>query len=153
MSALVVLEFFMNEGVQVILTIPTSCISSQTVGERVAESAESALPRPPMREGMSALPTWALLSPVKHVENGSRMRGPINCIGNPVMIGLQSSLEIVEFNINTPSFSCVCASFKRLFIGKVGSVVLMRSQCCICLRDLKNEPSLKEHMRLCHGVK
>jgi len=34
--------------------------------------------------------------------------------------------------------------------GKVGSI---RSQCCICLRDLKNEPSLKEHMRLCHGVK
>ena len=70
------------------------------------------------------------------------------------MIGLQLSLEIAAFNINQypPPFP-VCASFKQLFIGKVGSVVTMRSQCCICLRDLKNEPSLKEHMRLCHGVK
>ena len=152
MSALVVLEFFMNEGVQVSLTIRTSCISSQTV-ERVAESAGSASPRPPMQGGMSALPTWAPPSPVKLVESGSRMRGPTNCIGSPVMIGLQLSLEIVAFNINTlPPFP-VCANFKRLFIGKVGSVMTMRSQCCICLRDLKNEPSLKEHMRLCHGVK
>jgi len=147
------LNFFMNEGAQVSLTIRTSCISSQTVGERVAASARSASPRPPMPGGMSALRTWALLSLVKCVENGSRMRGPTNCIGNPVMIGLQLSLEIVAFNINTlPPFP-VCANFKRLFIGKVGSVMTMRSQCCICLRDLKNEPSLKEHMRLCHGVK
>jgi len=104
----VVLEFFLNEGVQVNLTIRTSCISSQTV-ERVAESAGSASPRPPMPGGMSALRIWALLSPVKLVENGSRMRGPTNCIGNPAMIGLQSSLEIVAFN--TPPPFPVCVSF------------------------------------------
>ena len=141
-----VLEFFMNEGVQVNLTIRTSCISSQTV-ERVAESAGSASPRPPMPGGMSALRTWALLSLVKCVENGSRMRGPTNCIGNPVLIGLQWPLNNA-YPLTPHPF--LCASFTRLFIGKVGSI---RSQCCICLRDLKNEPSLKEHMRLCHGVK
>jgi len=134
------------------LTIRTSCTSSQTV-ERVAESARSASPRPPMPGGMSALHTWAPPSPVKLVESGSRMRGPTNCIGSLVMIGLQVSLEIVAIYTPLP-FDPVCVQvFKRLFIGKVGSVVEMRSQCCICLRDLKNEPSLKEHMRLCHGVK
>ena len=92
------------------LTIRTSCISSQTEGERVVESAGSASPRPPMPGGMSAPRTWALLSLVKRVENGSRMRGPTNCIGNPVMIGLQLSLEIValSMSINTPLlFLCV----------------------------------------------
>ena len=131
---------------QVNLTIPTSCASNQTA-EQVAQSARSTSPRPRTPEGTCARHTWAPHSPAKRAGSGSRMRELSNCIGSPVLIGPQWPLNNA-YPLTPHPF--LCASFTRLFIGKVGSI---RSQCCICLRDLKNEPSLKEHMRLCHGVK
>ena len=99
---------------QVNLTIPTSCASNQTA-EQVAQSARSTSPRPRTPEGTCARHTWAPHSPAKRAGSGSRMRELSNCIGSPVLIGLQWLLNNAYPHTPQPF---VCAEFDKIIHRK-----------------------------------